>query len=237
MVKSGTHNQANIYGVIGASGTGKSSFIKGELLKKLPARLLIWSPLEETDQYAGFAQAKVCRTVSDLVESLKAGQHRLVFWPTSNIKVEFDRVCRVAWSIPGVTFLVEELSNVTLPGWAPPAWKKISTAGRHHGMTVIGTSQRPSQVDKDFFGNCTQIRCYRLVYEGDAKTMASVMREQKEAFMDLENFHFFHRWIADRRTITGGPAGQVREKSLTPAKKIPVKTPRKTLRKPVKPRV
>jgi len=68
--------------------------------------------------------------------------------------------------------LVEELSQVTMASWSPPAWRKLSTAGRHKGMKLIGTAQRPASIDKDFLGNCTEIRCYRVNYDNDAKVMA-----------------------------------------------------------------
>jgi hypothetical protein len=75
-------------------------------------------------------------------------------------------------------------------------------------LTIIGTSQRPSQIDKDFLGNCTEIRCYRMNYDNDAKVMADSMSlkteyatrggktvgvKPLEQIRALPNFHFFHK--------------------------------------------
>lgn len=208
----GTRNKADIIAVIGASGTGKSSYIKGELLKKFD-RLLVWSPLERTDDYAGFCKGIVVTRITDLVAAVKAGQKAIVYWPQgsdSEVKTQFDRFCRIVWELEGTTVLVEELSRVTMASWAPPAWKNLSTAGRHQGLTIIGTSQRPANIDKDFLGNCTEIRCYRVNYDSDAKVMADALglqttyqptgpggRAQAVKPMNqlraLPNFHFFHK--------------------------------------------
>lgn len=208
----GTANAAKIIAVIGASGTGKSSYIKGDLLKKYQ-RLMIWSPLEKTDNYAKFCGGKVINgKITELVAAVKSGAKAIVFVPTgkdSEVKKQFDLFCRIVWELEGATVLVEELSRVTMASWSPPAWKNLSTAGRHQGLTIIGTSQRPANIDKDFLGNCTEIRCYRVNYDADAKVMADSLGlqtayQQDEAgktvavkplnqLRTLPNFNYFHK--------------------------------------------
>lgn len=178
----GTMNKAKIHAVIGASGTGKSSYIKKELLRQYD-RLLVWSPLEDTDQYGQFCGGVVVRKVTELVARIKAGDRAIVYYPLGDhkaIKTQFDFFCRVVWECTNAHVLVEELSQVTMPSWAPPAWKKLSTAGRHRGLTIIGVSQRPANIDKDFLGNCSEIRCYRVNYDADAKVMADALGLQDE---------------------------------------------------------
>ena len=207
----GTLNKASIIAVIGASGTGKSSYIKGELLKKY-SRLLVWSPLEQTDNYASFCGGVVVSKITDLIAQIKAGTKAIVYFPKGSdkeVKVQFDRFCRCVWEVEGAHVLVEELSRVTMASWAPPPWKNLSTAGRHRGLTLIGTSQRPANIDKDFLGNCTEIRCYRVNYDTDAKVMADALGLQTDygngkkgaavairpqvRLRKLPNFHFFHK--------------------------------------------
>lgn len=208
----GTANSAKIHAVIGASGTGKSSYIKGELLRRYK-RLIIWSPLEETDQYAGFCGGVVIKgRVTALVAAVKSDAKAIVFVPTgsdADVKKQFDQFCRIVWEMEGATVLIEELSRVTMPSWSPPAWRNLSTAGRHKGLTLIGTAQRPASIDKDFLGNCTEVRCYRVNYENDAKVMADSLNLQtvyekgqggaavavkpQKQLRELPNFHFFHK--------------------------------------------
>lgn len=208
----GTKNKAKIYAVIGASGTGKSSYIKGELLRNY-SRLLVWSPLEKTDQYAAFCKGFTVHKITDLVGAVQAGRKAIVYVPSGDdkaVKRQFDFFCRIVWELVGATVLVEELSRVTMPSWSPPAWRNLSTAGRHQGLTIIGVSQRPAQIDKDFLGNCTEVRCYRVNYDNDAKVMADTLglpdewratgpggRPQRVKAMklvrELPNFEFIHK--------------------------------------------
>jgi hypothetical protein len=210
--KASTANNASINAVIGASGMGKSSFIKGKLLARYK-RLLIWSPLEETDRYTDFCGGvHVKGSIRELIAQVKAKAKAIVYEPTGDKKErdrQFELFCTVAWELEGATVLVEELSQVTMASWAPPAWKKLSTAGRHRGLTLIGTSQRPANIDKDFLGNCTEIRCYRVNYDADAKVMADALglrdtwdgaesgrgkrKKAMEQLRELPQFHFFHK--------------------------------------------
>jgi hypothetical protein len=207
----GTRNKADIVAVIGASGTGKSSYIKGELLRKF-LRLMVWSPLEKTDQYAAFCGGVVTSKISEMVALVKGGTKAIVYVPTGNdaaIKKQFDQFCRIVWEVENCHCLVEELSRVTMASYSPPAWKNLSTAGRHQGITLIGVSQRPATIDKDFLGNCTEIRCYRVNYDSDAKVMAdslglgptfeagpggrAVKVKPMTVLRKLPNFHYFHK--------------------------------------------
>ncbi len=47
--------------------------------------------------------------------------------------------------------------------------------GRHRGLRVIGASQRPASIDKDFLGNCTTIHTGRLAYHEDVRAVAKAM--------------------------------------------------------------
>jgi hypothetical protein len=146
-----------------------------------------------------------------------------VYQPPTNPKLitsRFDLFCRAVWHMTGAAVIVEELSRVTTASYAPPSWKNLSTAGRHQGLTLVGACQRPSQVDKDFFGNCTEIRCFRVNYENDAKTMAQVLRVKPGDLLELPDLHYIHRMLATRENSTGiltppqkKPAPPVRQKA------------------------
>lgn len=202
-------NVCDCTGAIGASGTGKGLFVTArvtEILARERRPLLVWSALEETDCYGKKFNAPIVRSIPELVKRLKARAPAVVFVPAGNPKLmagQFDLFCRCVWHTPKAVALIEELSRVTQPSYAPQAWQNLSTAGRHRGLTVIATAQRPAQIDKDFLGNCTEVRAYRVNYENDAKALASIMREQPERFLDLPDRHYVHRWIRERRNETG----------------------------------
>lgn len=198
-------NSAAIVAVVGASGNGKGLFIKSEL-RKLPRTrpVLVWSPLEQTDDYAAVIGGVRVDTIHALVAAVKEGKRRIVFVP-SNVenKGQFDRWCRIAWELEGWVIVVEELSRVTTPSYAPPAWKNLSTAGRHRGIKIYGAMQRPAQCDKDFLGNASEIRCYAVNWRSDAKAMSDVMDEEQPTIRALPKFHYIHR-VMETKTNTRG---------------------------------
>lgn len=201
----GAHNKARIIAVVGASGTGKGRYIKTELLPTFRGPVIAWSPLEKSDNYAAVMGVPAVADLGSVVAAWRAGKSS-VFVPPVNPKAiaeTFSLFCRAAWHMPGAVILVEELSRVTTPSYAPPAWRDLSTAGRHQGLTLIGTCQRPAQVDKDFFGNCTEIRCLRVNYENDARVMSGVLRIDPAQLLDLPDFAYAHRYLGERRNVFG----------------------------------
>lgn len=205
MIAPSTAKSASIIAVIGASGMGKGLYVKELLAKRGARKVLVWSILEPTDQYATLLKCQAVDSIPGLVKAVKAKAKAIVYAPARSIdlKKQFDLFCRVAWELKGWIIVVEELSRVTMASWAPPAWKDLSTAGRHQGLLLIATAQRPSQVDKDFFGNCTEVRCYRVNYENDAKAMGSFLREPWAQLLELPDQQYIHRLVADRKNVTG----------------------------------
>ena len=161
-------NKAAIMAVLGASGSGKSTFIKREIGKA--RRLLIWDPMHEYGEHGESVDS-----LAALVEALRADRFRLVFRPVADAKArarQFDLFCRLALAAGRLTLVVEELRFVTTPSRAPMGWAQVCLTGRHAGLTVYGASQRPASIDKDFLGNCTRIRTGRLVYPADQKAVS-----------------------------------------------------------------
>jgi hypothetical protein len=204
----GTHNDADITAVIGATGNGKGVYIKG-LLKKLPRSrsILVWSPLEvESDDYAAFIGGVRVFSIDALAKAHAAGKRRIVLVPDDpEDRKLFDRFCRIAWALDGWCIVVEELSDCTMASWAPPAWKKITKAGRHKGLKVIAACQRPADADKSFLGNASEIRCYAVNWPSDQKVMGGIMGVKPDEIATLPKFHYFHR-VMETKTTTRGVA-------------------------------
>ncbi|KDP85616.1 hypothetical protein CF70_013040 [Cupriavidus sp. SK-3] len=206
----GSHNTARIIGVMGASGSGKSRWLKGTLARGNPAKLLIWDPLNE------YEQGRIITDLRELVETLGALEpgdpFKLTYRPGPDMSTyakKFDTFCALAFVIEGVCVVIEELADVTSPSWAPPAWSRLSRQGRHKGMTIFAASQRPTLMDKTFLGNCTMIHCSRLNDENDVKTMRRYLGVSEEqvrgmvADKDSGRFDFIERDMQTGKTVVG----------------------------------
>jgi hypothetical protein len=168
--------RANIEAYIGASGSGKGVSINRRLAELraagLLSRLLVWDPRDEYGKWApGHASLPY---VIGALKHAKGGPVRVRYIPGPHMELAdaFAIVCRLAFEAGDLVFLAEELSDVTRPSWAPPAWRQCITQGRHKGLHILGAAQRPALIDKTFLANCTRVRCMALGYAEDRRTMA-----------------------------------------------------------------
>lgn len=178
-------NKPRIEAYIGASGSGKGVSINRRLAELQPARLLIWDPRNEYGKHAR-PVSSLSALVADVKKAGKGG-FRIRFVPAGSVDLAeaFGLVCRVAFAAQNLVLVAEELSDVTRPSWAPPAWRRINTQGRHAGLHVIGAAQRPALIDKTFLANCTRVRVFQLGYDEDMKVMAKEVRAPMEALAAL----------------------------------------------------
>jgi hypothetical protein len=160
---------------IGQSGSGKGVSITRRLAELKPARLLVWDPRNEYKTEA--RKVTIAEAVRLVAAAGSSGGFRLrvVNDATTPIEEAFALVCKLAFRAGNLVFLAEELSDVTRPSWAPPAWKQCITQGRHQALHVIGVAQRPALMDKNILGNCTYVRVFSLRYLEDRKAMAAAM--------------------------------------------------------------
>lgn len=195
-------NQARIMAVLGASGSGKSTFLKREISKPAnKSRLLIWDPMKE---YGAHGQAVT--TAADLLAGLKGKRFALVFQPSTEPKarvLQFDFLCRAALAAGNLTMVVEELRFVTTPSRAPMGWAQVCLTGRHAGLVVFGASQRPASIDKDFLGNCSKVRTGRLTYPEDVRAVAAAARIPAVQIDVLKPLEWIEKDLSTGKTTRG----------------------------------
>lgn len=195
-------NTASIIAAIGATGSGKSAWIKAELQKKRPQRLLVWDPQGEYHAHGTIFTDRV--RLVDAVQ--RTPSFAYVYRPgdaASRYAERFDWLCRLAYALGDLVLVIEELADVTTPSRAPDGWSIVTRKGRHKALRVVASSQRPASVDKDFFGNCTMIHCGRLNYEADLRVMANVLRVPVEQLAGLAPLAYVERNMLTGQTRTG----------------------------------
>lgn len=165
----------DIRAYVGTTGSGKGVSVRAHLRDTKPARLLIWDPLGE---YGEFVTRTVAR-IDQLALAAKAPAFRVAFYPgpdSEKFADPFALFCRIAFAAGDLTMLVEELADVTRPSWAPMPWRRCTKQGRHRKLKIVAATQRPADVDKNFLGAATMIRCFMLGEPADEKTMAERLR-------------------------------------------------------------
>lgn len=191
------NNDARIYGVMAASGSGKGLWIKSLLAAEKPPRLVIW---DYKDEYRDHAKPLVHSLEKVRAAMIKARggplQIRYKCKPGTTTKqtmAEFEGLCRLVQAWGNCCFLAEELSNVTTPGWAPAAWREMTTGGRHEKVFIIGVAQNPALIDKTFLSNCTLVHVGPLREYRHRQTVARSMDVPVSELTNLVKFQWVER--------------------------------------------
>lgn len=200
-------NKANIWAVMGQSGTGKGAWIKARLRKLKPKRILILDPQDEYHEFAD-PVTSAAALAQAVVKGGDTGVFRVRYvFPKTCTKDHFAKVfdlsCQLAYAARNCIFLPEELSNFTTASWAPPLWKRMCNSGRHEGVHVIGASQFPAQIDKSFLSNATIVHCGFLGEKPHRQAVAQKMDVNPDMIRDLPDLHYLE-WHREGRKLVRG---------------------------------
>lgn len=222
--------EARIWGVIGASGSGKGLWTKQMLRELNPKRLVVWDFKNEYQEFTGERKAAQARaTLTDVRRAMLAagdGPLRIRYAPRGSgekaLRREFEGLCELVYAWEDCVFVAEELANVTTPGWAPASWRKMTTSGRHARVHIIGATQTPALVDKSFLGNCTLIHCCALREYAHRVAVARSMDIPEGRIAALVKFQWLEKdfdsgqvregWVS----VPGAPARKPTQPSPTP---------------------
>lgn len=221
----GSSNSAAIWAVIGASGTGKGLWVKQQLAALQPARLVIWDFMDEYGDHAR-PSSTLDAIRRDMIRAGRSGPLRVRYTPRGTgekaMRAEFEALCELVYAWGGCVFVAEELSNVTTPAWAPPAWRKMSTSGRHMGITLVGVTQNPALIDKTYLSNCTLVHVSGLRNNMHREYVAREIDCPVDRITALEPFQWIERDHLSRELRFG----TVSVPKNAPTRRGPSATPR-----------
>ncbi len=228
---------ARIWGVVGASGTGKGVWIKRQISDLKPARIVVWDFKNEYGDHAGKSLAP---TLGNVLAAMRAagadGPLRIRYAPRGAgekaLRREFEGLCELVYAFEHCMFIAEELANVTTPGWAPAAWRKMTTSGRHAGIHIIGATQTPALVDKTFLGNCTLIHAGPLREFAHRQAVARSMDIDEGRLARLVKFQWLEKNFDTGQVCDGFtyPKGYTGPKATPAAEPEPLGGPKPTRR-------
>jgi len=204
-----------ILAALGARGTGKSAWVKQQLDRMRPSRLAVWDLMQEYDLQA-------TEDLGEFIRWMKGRAFRVAFRPSRDDRTrerQFDLWCRAQLAAGRCTSVVEELAFVTKPMKAPAGWREMVLLGRHqqHQLSIIGTSQRPASIDKDFLSNCDLVHCGRLAYKPDAVKAAEVLGVDFDTLLRLPDLAWYER----RAGATDATQGTLKFASPLPRRRAP----------------
>lgn len=191
-----------IIAVTGSSRSGKTTWIARQV--KGARRVLAWDyPKGEWHSKYGFRRVSDFRELAQLVGP-GSKPARLAFMRASETpEKDFEAWARIAWGyiqLHGAPVIAEELSSVTHPGKAPPAWGNVCRMGAGYGSDIYAVTQRPAESDKTALGNASLIHCGRMAIPDDRALMARYLDVPVSEVARLEQFQFIERDALGRIT-------------------------------------
>lgn len=187
-------------GLFGARGTGKTVAARQWLKKRAPPRLLVWDFKHDP------TLADLGRPYADLPALIRAmaaprWQLRYPVNHDADIRAQFDLLCRAAWLAGDLTLFVDEVPEVTKPGRAPPAWRKLVNVGRNYaradgaivGVSILAAGIRAAECDVSFRANLDIVRAGRMAHEDDARALSKNIGCDWRELMTLPDLHYFER--------------------------------------------
>lgn len=185
------------------SEMGKGVWLKQRLAATSPPRLIIW---DTNDEYQ--AAAAVVPSLAALLRATAAPRFAVRYVPRGKtdkaLRAEFESWCTLVYHAKGATIVVEELADVTAPSYAPPAWRKLNTRGRHHhGLTLYWCSQSPAFVDKASMGNASHLHVGYLGEPRHRAAAAAHMGCSADDIDALQQFDYIEYVKATKERTTG----------------------------------
>jgi hypothetical protein len=221
----------------GGKGTGKTAGMLQRVARDKPARLVVFDFKNDPalmalgTPYTWGERAKLARVM--LKPKFCA---RLLVDHSSEVDPveQFEWLCRAVWMAGNLTFWVDELPEVTKPGRAPPAWRRLVNVGRDYtlhdgtraGIALLTTGQRMAECDKSVISNADIIRTGRLANPEDARLMGKTLGVRPEEVLRLPDLHWVEK-RADTPEATRGVLTFSNRKQPQAAKKPPPKPGRK----------
>lgn len=207
-------------GVYGASGSGKTTCVKA-LIRRAP-RAVVFDPLAEYAR-GGWTAA---HSLADVLAALKRGWSRgfrIAYVPPAG--GEADALHRLALLLIRAQrpyfegqdtrklVLVAEELNLSFPVASLPrelyGFAELCSRGRHHGISIVGVSQRLAEINTRFRGNTEGAFFFRLADHTDAAVAARMLgpswRDRLRGLRPHDYLYFANGAVAPGRNRLSRP--------------------------------
>jgi hypothetical protein len=181
---------------IGMTGFGKSALLKYQLsaLLKIRRRVILIDPTNDHYNFGGFGAVVTPTQVAKLLGPKTVNHFRLRV-ATKNIKV-FEYLCWEVQRQGDCFFVVDEIWNFcdTKGGtkMQPNLFNELATEGRHQGVRILGTCQRPTQIHNNLLKLAQEVNVFRTEDLGGGLKNKLRTKENQNAALDLQKYQFLN---------------------------------------------
>jgi len=183
---------------VGRRGSGKSTQLK--LLIRKSKRIIVYDPMGE---YARSYIYKKCTTIKEVKNALKSGWgkgFKIAYIPKAPYPKRLHELGILLLHLQEpynaekdkreLTFIIEEM-NLGYPVTKLPdelnGMPSLTLQGRHYGINIIGVTQRPALVSKDYRANIENTYVFALEEPDDIEQVAKKFGRDRATRKMFEN--------------------------------------------------
>lgn len=172
--------------IAGKTQSGKSHFTKKVILSSLSSYIIY----DMKREYSAFGV--VVRSIPELKAKLAEGCKKIVYQMQDFSLEHFGEVSDfIYFNLRRFVFVIDEIQNFVTRSKMPDGFKRLVFAGEGEPryLGIIGTSQRPANVNTDFKAQISVCVCFRFVLPHDAEALEHFFTPEK--LLSLEKYHFY----------------------------------------------
>jgi hypothetical protein len=189
---------------VGRRGCGKSHL--GRLIQQVWPRRVIFDPMDEyDDDKKKFPHRITVRSFHDFTDQLaelektQPKSFEIVVKMDINQdediqEIEFDQSLKLLFDFQDVFIVTEEIQLFsTSHSRGISKWlKNCLLVGRHRGIGMLFTSQRPAEVHKTIFGLCNHVFCGVTSEGNDLRYLANMFGDEIKKLPTLQKRRFLY---------------------------------------------
>ena len=197
------YKQDDLICVLGPRESGKSYLTRR--ISVAQARLVIFDTAHEytieEDDLSATNPAELGR-LAKLILEYKPKSYRLIYrWDPERVDDEdpmalaneLNRCLRILYHLGNCHIVIEELPQYTNARGMPSWLRKLVLIGRHRGIGITATTQRPAEIPKTFISNCRHVFFSRFDEANDLKYFAETLGKTAiNSMRSLKQFYFIH---------------------------------------------
>lgn len=185
-------NQTDVILVLGQRGCGKSTLGK-KVQGIFPRRFVfdtLWEyPESEFDCYSfeEFSQR--------LLATANQSQFTIVYRPdpnTEDFRAEFDEILKCLFARGNILIVIEEVQLYASTHFLPKWLRNCLLTGRHAGVGLVLTTQRPGECHKTIISQCHHLFAGMIFEKNDVEYVRSFMGDAAYQLKDLPKYEFYY---------------------------------------------